>query len=44
MIARERSAVTQYETPSDTQVVITRVVDAPRRLVFEAWTNPKYIA
>ena len=35
--------VTTYETPTDTQVVITRVVDAPRRIVFDAWTNPKYV-
>ena len=35
--------VTSYETPTDTQVVITRVVDAPRRIVFDAWTNPKYV-
>ena len=35
--------VTTYATPSDTQVVITRVVAAPRRLVFDAWTNPKYV-
>jgi len=35
--------VTTYETPTDTQVVITRVVDAPRRIVFDAWTNPQYV-
>jgi uncharacterized protein YndB with AHSA1/START domain len=35
--------VTTYETPTDTQVVIKRVVDAPRRIVFDAWTNPKYV-
>jgi len=31
-------------TPTDKEIVVTRVVDAPRRLVFEAWTNPKYVA
>jgi uncharacterized protein YndB with AHSA1/START domain len=28
---------------SDREVVITRVLDAPRELVWEAWTNPKHI-
>src|SRR5579863_1669225 len=30
-------------TPSDREIVVTRVFNAPRRLVFEAWTNPKYL-
>jgi uncharacterized protein YndB with AHSA1/START domain len=30
-------------TPSDREIVITRVVAAPRRLVFEAFTNPKHV-
>ena len=25
------------------RMVITRVFDAPRALVWEAWTNPKYV-
>lgn len=29
--------------PSDRELVITRVFDAPRKLVFDAWTNPKYL-
>ena len=29
--------------PSDREIVLTRVVDAPRRLVFEAYTNPKHV-
>ena len=28
------------EWPLDREIVITRVVDAPRNLVFEAWTDP----
>ncbi|AXK38863.1 ATPase [Crenobacter cavernae] len=28
--------------PSDQEIVMTRVVDAPRRLVFEAWTHPEH--
>jgi len=30
-------------TPSDREVVITRVFDAPRELVFKAFTDPKLI-
>jgi uncharacterized protein YndB with AHSA1/START domain len=30
-------------TPTDKEVVITRVFDAPRKLIFEAWTTPKYV-
>jgi len=38
-----RAGETTYATPSDREIVITRVVDAPRRLVFEAWTNPEHV-
>lgn len=30
----------QITTPTPTEVVMTRVVDAPRTLVWEAWTSP----
>lgn len=30
--------------PQDQQIAITRVFDAPRQLVFEAWTNPDHVA
>lgn len=30
-------------TPSDREIVITRIFNAPRKLVFDAWTNPKYL-
>ncbi len=30
-------------TPTDREVAMTRVFDAPRRLVFDAWTNPKHV-
>jgi uncharacterized protein YndB with AHSA1/START domain len=30
-------------TPSDREIIVTRVFNAPRSLVFEAWTNPKYL-
>ncbi|MDQ6737198.1 MAG: SRPBCC domain-containing protein [Gemmatimonadota bacterium] len=29
--------------PSDTELVITRVFDAPRSLVFDAWTRPEHL-
>ena len=29
--------------PSDTQILITREFDAPRHLVWEAWTTPKLV-
>jgi uncharacterized protein YndB with AHSA1/START domain len=29
--------------PTDTQVLITREFDAPRHLVFEAWTTPELV-
>jgi len=35
--------VTSFATPTDTQVVITRVVDAPRHIVYQAYTVPKHL-
>jgi len=29
---------------SDREIVVTRVFDAPRALVFEVWTDPKHLA
>jgi uncharacterized protein YndB with AHSA1/START domain len=29
---------------ADRELVVTRVIDAPRRLVFKAWTQPEHIA
>jgi len=43
MTGAGRSGVTTYATPSDLEIRITRVVDAPRRLVFDAWTNPRHV-
>jgi uncharacterized protein YndB with AHSA1/START domain len=34
---------TTYTTPSDREILGTRVVDAPRELVWEAWTNPEHV-
>ena len=30
-------------TPSDREIVITRVFKASRRLVFEVWTRPEHV-
>ncbi len=30
-------------TPSDREIVMTRVFDAPRRLVYDAWTKPELL-
>jgi uncharacterized protein YndB with AHSA1/START domain len=43
MVTMARTGITTYTTPSDKEVVVTRVVDAPRRLVFDAWTNPRHL-
>ena len=38
-----KTGVTTYATPTDREIVITRVVDAPRRVVFDAWTKPEHV-
>jgi uncharacterized protein YndB with AHSA1/START domain len=40
MSTRESNAVAK---PGDREMVITRVFDAPRELVFDAWTDPEQI-
>ena len=30
-------------TPSDTEILVTRVFNAPAPLVFEAWTKPEHV-
>src|ERR1700678_826338 len=37
------SSALMLTTPSDREIVLTRVFDAPRRLVFEAWTKPEHL-
>jgi uncharacterized protein YndB with AHSA1/START domain len=34
---------TTLNTPSERELEITRVFDAPRELVWEAWTNPEHV-
>ena len=43
MTTTAKTNTTAFTTPSDRAFVITRVFDAPRRLVFEAWTNPEHL-
>jgi uncharacterized protein YndB with AHSA1/START domain len=43
MATASKVGTTTYATPSDREVVITRVVDAPRRLVWDAWTKPEHV-
>jgi uncharacterized protein YndB with AHSA1/START domain len=42
-MTEKNSAATTLTTPSDREIIITRVVHAPRELVFEAYTNPKHL-
>jgi predicted enzyme related to lactoylglutathione lyase len=37
------TGITTMATPTDREVAVTRVVAAPRRLVYEAWTQPKHL-
>lgn len=38
-----RPGVTSYTMPTDTQIVVTRVVNAPRRITFQAYTEPRHV-
>jgi uncharacterized protein YndB with AHSA1/START domain len=42
-VVAKQSAATTVTLPSDREIVITRVVDAPRRLVFEVYTKPEHL-
>ena len=43
MAATTRINATAFTTPSDREIVMMRVFDAPRSRVFEVWTNPKHL-
>jgi uncharacterized protein YndB with AHSA1/START domain len=43
MTTAHKVGATTFTTPSDREILTTRVFDAPRRLVFEAWTNPEHL-
>ena len=38
-----RIGITIFTTPTDLDIVFTRIVDAPRRIVFDMFTNPKHV-
>jgi uncharacterized protein YndB with AHSA1/START domain len=38
-----QAAAMQVMTPNELEIVITREFNAPRSLVFDAWTNPKHV-
>ncbi len=40
---RKTSSGLTLTTPSDREIVMSRVFDAPRRLVFEAYTSPQHV-
>jgi uncharacterized protein YndB with AHSA1/START domain len=42
-VIAKSNAATTLTTPSDREIIVTRVVAAPRRLVFEAFTNPEHL-
>jgi uncharacterized protein YndB with AHSA1/START domain len=39
----QNSGTLKVTTPSDREIAMTRVFDAPRHLVFEAWTKPDLV-
>src|SRR5271157_5145218 len=43
MANANRAGATTFTTPSDRELVTTCDFDAPRRLVFAAWTNPEHV-
>jgi uncharacterized protein YndB with AHSA1/START domain len=43
MTATSKVGATTFTTPSDREVVMTREVEAPRELVFDAWTKPEHV-
>ncbi|MDQ3871050.1 MAG: SRPBCC family protein [Chloroflexota bacterium] len=43
MSTASKTGTTTFTTPSDREIVMTRVVDAPRELVFEVHTNPEHM-
>jgi uncharacterized protein YndB with AHSA1/START domain len=43
-MAASDAKASKGSNPTEAEVVITRVFDAPRELVFKAWTDPKHLA
>jgi uncharacterized protein YndB with AHSA1/START domain len=43
MSSQTRNGATTFTTPTDREIVITRTFDAPRELVFAAFTQPEHL-
>jgi uncharacterized protein YndB with AHSA1/START domain len=43
MTTANETGTTTFTMPSEREIVMTREVDAPRELVFDAWTNPEHV-
>ncbi len=43
MATQRKVGATTFTTPSDRELLMTRVVDAPRKRVFETWTDPQHL-
>jgi len=43
MATASKVGVTTFTTPSDREVAAIRTVDAPRSLVWDAWTRPEHV-
>jgi uncharacterized protein YndB with AHSA1/START domain len=43
MVARAKQGSAVVTLPSDTQILVTRYFDAPKHLVYRAWTTPELI-
>ena len=43
MVSAGSSGFSTYATTNDRDIVITRIVDAPRHIVFQAWTNLSHV-
>lgn len=43
MPTKHEAGTTTFTTPSDREIAMTRVFNAPRELVFAAWTDPEHV-
>jgi uncharacterized protein YndB with AHSA1/START domain len=43
MTTEVKFGTTTFTTPSDREIVITHVVEAPRELAFDAWTSSEHV-
>jgi len=43
MTTQGRTGATEYAITSDTEVTITRVFDAPKRVIWDAWTSCEHL-